>query len=96
MKRVKILLSAVLVLAVVGGSLAFTAKMKSSFCIYDRTSTTCTLRDGQIFDVTTDPNVNAITVHTVSELNDCEATAGLPETKATSQCGTVSIKTISE
>ena len=42
MKKVRILLSAVAVLAIVGGALAFKAKSPSTFCVYQTLNCTST------------------------------------------------------
>lgn len=57
MKRVKIMLSAVLVMAVVAGALAFKAKKSVRFCVYTHTaSTSCPFLTTD-FSITT-PTVN--------------------------------------
>lgn len=56
MKRVKIMLSAILVLAVVAGALAFKAKKTGGFCVYKTT-----LNEEQVLTCPKDPQLHVIT-----------------------------------
>jgi len=51
MKRAKVMLSAIAVVAVVGGALAFKANKMTGFCLYQKTSsTTCPRVGTAIYD----------------------------------------------
>jgi hypothetical protein len=78
MKKIKIMLLSLSILAVVGGALAFTVKIGNPFCVATTTSsTTCPTDCPDLAKIktTTDPNVYLCTT-TTSGIPGSECTSG--------------------